>query len=75
MNYKPVAQSQSQSSQPALSSPKPNPGSRQHINSQMSKNNITSMSNNQGMKTPIVTDKKAKQQNFAMTPDIHSKAL
>ena len=40
----------------------------------MSKNNITQSTTNQGLKTPVVTDKMSKKQTFAMTPDIHTKA-
>jgi hypothetical protein len=46
-------------------------GSRAHVNSQLSKtgngNNIT------GLKTPMISDKNSKKQQFAMTPDIHTK--
>jgi hypothetical protein len=34
---------------------------------------VTNSANNQGLKTPLISDKMAKKQNFAMTPDIHTK--
>ena len=42
------------------------------MNSQLSKN-TTGGANGTGLKTPLISDKMAKKQPFAMTPDIHTK--
>lgn len=68
MSYKPITSNSS------VTSPQPYPkASRQHMNSQLSKNTVTtSQGNNLGIKTPVLADKKQKG-NLALTPDIHSK--
>lgn len=68
MSYKPITSNSS------VTSPQPYPkASRQHMNSQLSKNTVTtSQGNNLGIKTPVLADKKQKQ-SMALTPDIHSK--
>jgi hypothetical protein len=68
MNFKPLNSNTSSITSPAY--PK---ASRQHINSQMSKNTVTnSQANNLGLKTPVLAEK-SKKQTLALTPDIHTK--
>lgn len=66
MSTKPMVQSHGKNTSPHQK------GSRAQVNSQMSKNLGSTAGNPPGLKTPMISDKNKKQQ-FAMTPDIHTK--
>lgn len=59
-----------------MTSPQPQRGSRQQVNSQLSKNTMSGGAMTSGahnLKTPLIGDKISKKGHFAMTPDIHTK--